>query len=108
MRHRITSFRCVIARQKMSRFRRQNKTCSWVKYRQTLWLRAGPRTSGAAILNHSRNFGPGRHDERRLRADREADPSAAADDRIEQWIVGREVDRESPRGGIEAGWHRSA
>jgi len=50
MRHRITSFRCVEASQKMSPIALQRKTCTRVKFRQTLCLRAAARGQARAVI----------------------------------------------------------
>lgn len=99
MRHRITSFRCVEAREKMIHPGAQRKTCIDANNRQSSSLRAG--NSGAAILHHASQFWPCWNDERGRAAGRESHASAAVRHRIEQWIIALDLSGQPARRRIE-------
>ena len=83
MRHRITSFRCVEAKVKMSPKLPNDKTCNAVKYRQTLRLPPlGARPSDPAILHHARDVRHLRDDQRA--GARRGEGDAAGEGGVEQ------------------------
>ena len=102
MRHRITSFRCVEARAKMSLCWPQRKTCNDVNIRHIFaasrqaFRRGNPRQPAQFRPTAGRPAAP-------IRTTLNADPPAARRQRIEQRIEGRQALRVSRAGrGIEA------
>src|SRR5436309_373699 len=96
MRHRITSFRCVEAEEKMSFIVGKRKTCTCVKFRQTLWLRAAQArqssiTCAASAQAGTTSAGPPdtlTPKRPRLKAIASSSGSVATTSALRRWVAG--------------------